>query len=351
LSKIIFLTSILMICACGPSRHSPNGDDDGTDANTGSGNTADAPACATATVTAMTSPLDLYVMLDQSGSMTDPVSGGGDKWSAVTSALSSFVAQPGLTGISMGLQYFGLEPDGIDDSCTASDYATPEVEIAALPGVGGMITASMATHSPSTGTPTSAALQGAINHASAWATAHTGDVAAVVLATDGDPEECDTNLTHIDTIAATGYAATPKIATFVIGVGTDTSNLNGIAMSGGTTSAFIVDTNSNVNAQFLAAMNAIRNSASCQYQIPVPTDGSMPNFNEVNVVFTPSNGSPMTIPQVPSAAMCPATGDGWYYNNPAAPTAILLCTSTCGTIQADASGSVNIALGCSTVIL
>lgn len=289
-------------------------------------------------------------MLDQSGSMTETVAGGGTKWSAVTGALDSFLVQPNLTGFSVGLQYFGLPTGGgLTDSCTASDYATAAVEIAALPGAASALMTSIAAHSPTSGTPTSAALQGAIMHASAWATSHPGHVTAVVLATDGDPAECNTNLTSIDAIAAAGLAATPKIATFVIGVGASLSNLNGIAAAGGTTSAFIVNTNSNVTQQFLAAMNAIRNSASCSYQIPLPTSGA-PNYQQVNVVFTPNGGSATTIPNVGTKAMCPASGDGWYYDDPNAPTAILLCASTCGTIQANTSGTVDIALGCSTVI-
>ncbi len=342
MSKSSLLLSILC-CACGPTTHGGAS----TDANGGGdgdqGGSADAASCASATVTAMKSPLDLYIMLDQSGSMMQTVSGGGTKWAAVTGALSSFLTQPGLTGISIGLQYFGLD----NDSCTASNYATPEVEIAAMPGASTALVASIAAHSPNSGTPTSAALQGAIDHASTWATAHPGDIPAVVFATDGDPEECDLNLTDIDAIAKAGFDATPKVTTFVIGVGSSLSNLNGIAAAGGTTSAFVVDTNNNVNAQFLAAMNAIRNSSSCTYQIPIPADGT-PNFMQVNVVYTPSGGQATTIPNVPNKAACPATGDGWYYDNTAAPTSIILCTSTCGTVSA--SGSVNIALGCNTVI-
>ncbi len=314
-----------------------------TDANGGDGRPADAASCASATVTATKSPLDLYIMLDQSGSMSQIVSGGVTKWAAVTGALTSFLSQPSLTGVSIGLQYFGLD----NDSCTASEYATPAVEIAPMPGASTALVASIGAHSPTSGTPTSAALQGAIDHASSWATAHPGHISAVVFATDGDPEECDTNLTDIDAIAKAGFDATPKVATFVIGVGSSLSNLNGIAAAGGTTSAFIVDTNNNVNTQFLAAMNAIRNSSSCTYQIPIPADGT-PNFMQVNVVYTPSGGQPTTIPNVPNKAACPPMGDGWYYDNPANPTAILLCTSTCGTVEA--SGSVNIALGCDTVI-
>ncbi len=323
-------------------------------------------------------------MLDQSGSMSDSVP-GGTKWSAVTGALNSFLQQPGLTGLSFGLQYFALPSSGGTcsaltcnttadcgasacgpclanacvgaigmtgggDSCTASDYAKAAVEIQPLPGVAPMIQSSMSGHSPSTGTPTSAALQGAIDHAASWAGSHTGDAVAVILATDGDPEECDTNLSDIDAIAAAGFAMTPKIPTFVIGVGSSLSNLNGIAMAGGTQMAYLVDTGGNVNQQFLAAMNAIRGSLACTYKIPLPASGT-PDFSSVNVVYTPTGGVPETIPNVPDKASCPAGGNGWYYDNPNMPSYIILCDSTCGTVQADATGSLNIALGCATVIL
>src|SRR4029078_11744139 len=62
-------------------------------------------------------PLDIYIMLDQSGSMLDTVAGGGTKWDAVTSALKSFLQQPGLGGISVGIQYFGVPPGGGGANC------------------------------------------------------------------------------------------------------------------------------------------------------------------------------------------------------------------------------------------
>jgi hypothetical protein len=325
-------------------------------------------------------------MYDQSSSMSDTVSGGGTKWDAVKGALNVFVHQPGLTGVSVGIGYFGMPAGGaatcsaltctVDadcgasacgpctggicfgalsmggggDSCTASDYATPDVEIMPLPAVGNSIMSSVNAHSPSTSTPTSAALQGAIDHASSWGTAHPGHTTVVVLATDGDPTECDTNITNIDAIAASGASMTPKIDTFVIGVGSSLSNLNSIAAAGGTMSAFLVDTGGNVNQQFVDAMNAIRNSASCTYSIPLPATGT-PDYTSVNIVFTPSGGTPRTIPNVPDKASCPTNGDGWYYDNNAAPNAIILCETTCGAVSADATGSVDIALGCATVIL
>ncbi len=116
-----------------------------------------------------------------------------------------------------------------------------------------------------------------------------------------------------------GATGTPKIATYVIGVGSDADNLDAIAAGGGTGSAFLVDTAGDANAQFLAAMNAIQHSAlGCQYVIPQPTSGTL-NFSEVNVVYTPGGGSAETIPNVANAAACPATGNAWYYDNPAAP--------------------------------
>ena len=152
----------------------------------------------------------------------------------------------------------------------------------------------------------------------------------------------------MEAVAAAGVAATPKILTFVIGVGTETANLNGIAMAGGTGSAFIVDTSMNISQQFLDALNKIRGAAlGCQYKIPVPKGGGSVNFQQVNVQFTPGNGKPEVVPQVPDKGHCPTSGDAWYYDNASSPTEILLCTTTCGTVSA--GGELDVLTGCQTV--
>ena len=381
MSKSLVLVCVLAACGPGQTRGNGNGGG-GADGNTGGGS-GDGSACATENVKAQMVPLDLFVMLDQSGSMSDNVAGGGTKWSAVTGALNTFVQQPNLDGISIGLGYFGVPAGGAtcsaiacntnadcgasacgpcvanicigalgggQDSCTASDYSHAAVEIAPLPGVGSQITSSMAGHSPTTGTPTSAALQGALDHAKSWSQMHPGDAVAVIFATDGDPSECDTDLSHINQIASLSAGMTPKILTFVIGVGSSLTALNGIAAAGGTNMAYLVDTGGNVNQQFLAAMNAIRGAAlGCVYQIPVPQMGNI-DFSTVNLVYTPGGGAAQVIPQVPDTAHCPATRNAWYYDNPAMPTLIELCDATCSTVQADPAGQMNISLGCSTVI-
>ena len=50
-------------------------------------------------------------------------------------------------------------------------------------------------------------------------------------------------------------------------------------------------------------------------------------------------------------ANCPANGNGWYYDNPAAPTQIILCPASCTLVEGDMTGEVDVTLGCSTVIL
>jgi hypothetical protein len=245
--------------------------------------------------------------------------------------------------------------NGLDDgdSCAAADYATAAVEIAALPGNASALSASIAAHSADgESTPTEPALAGAIQHAKAWASAHAGDQVVVVFATDGDPTGCTAtnDIPHAQTDAMNGATQSPKVPTYVIGVGSDLGNLDDIAASGGTGTAFIVDANGSANAEFLAAMNAIQHSAlGCQYTIPLPATGA-PDYQEVNVIYTPGGGSAQTVPNVANAAACPASGDGWYYDDAAAPTQIILCGSTCATVSGDATGEVDITLGCATVI-
>jgi hypothetical protein len=150
---------------------------------------------------------------------------------------------------------------GSSDSCTPADYATPAVPIQPMSVAYEQMKDAWLAHGPSTETPTSAALEGAISYAQEWAGAHPGHVTIVVLATDGEPTECDTDLTHIGGIAAAGVNAPPSVRTFVIGVGSSLTNLNGIAAAGGTAQAYMVDTGGDVYAQVLAAFNAIRSAA------------------------------------------------------------------------------------------
>jgi hypothetical protein len=90
----------------------------GNASGTGGGQT-----CAGETSTAQQIPLDIYLMLDSSGSMTDTTGANGSgptKWSAVTQALTAFFADPQSAGLGVGLQHFPLTAAGVPASCTSS---------------------------------------------------------------------------------------------------------------------------------------------------------------------------------------------------------------------------------------
>lgn len=332
--------------------------------------------CASETIEGDGLPLDMYIMLDQSGSMDSD-----GKWSSVTSAIQNFMALPESTGLGVGIQYFPWGPqcpdlcgstpdcgtgcgnctvigpfgicDGPGDACNVSEYANPEVPIGVLPDIAMDITTSMAGHGPTGGTPTAPALTGALDYARTHALANPNHVTIVVLATDGLPQACDpTDIPSIAQIAAGGVSGSPSILTFVIGVGNELSNLNAIAQGGGTNQAFIVDSGNNAEQQFLDALEQIKGTAlGCAYSIPQPDSGT-PDYDHVNVQYTPEPGAEaQPIPYVGSPASCPANGDGWYYNDASNPTQIILCPFTCSRVEGDEDGKVDIVLGCETVPL
>ncbi|HET9930419.1 MAG TPA: vWA domain-containing protein, partial [Polyangiaceae bacterium] len=249
-------------------------------------------------------------------------------------------------------------------SCNAAQYAAPAAPIAALPGSLAALRASIDAQMPNGQTPTAPALKGAIQAATSWAQSHPDHSVVVLLATDGLPTECVTNPTtdamgiaEVRQTASAGVAAAPSVLTFVIGVfgPSDTearTNLDQIAMAGGTKTAFLVDTSADVSAQFQSALNEIRGShLSCEYSVPAAPQGQSLDYNKVNVDFT-NAGTTQRIAQVKDAAAC-GSADGWYYDTDpsvANPTRILICPSACERLQNSTMGSVQVALGCATVV-
>jgi hypothetical protein len=338
--------------------------------------------CASESTHAEKIPLDIYVLFDQSFSMTENP-GGGVKWDVIRNALTTFVQNPGSNGLSVGLGYFPfLLPSpppacmadadcgsyapctnilpllgGVcqgADPCYAPNYKV-EVPIAVLPGVGPAITNSLNSHTPGGTTPTYPALAGTYPYVQGWAQAHPKDKTILVLATDGDPTFCDAN-NNVNTISsnlvAPALAANPPVMTFVIGVGSSLTSMNQIAQAGGTQQALIVDAaGADPGGQFLKAMKAIEGSVllGCQYKVPIPQGGAAFDPLKVNVQFTPTGSTATTIRHVQDANGCNPTDGGWYYDNPAAPTQIILCDSTCTGINAGSGATVEIVLGCASI--
>ncbi len=347
---------LLAACASGGTVDATGASDAGGDASIDAGGDdaglqLDAPAledadaspftgCATATSEAHLVPLDLYVMLDQSGSMVGP------KWTNVTTALTDF-AGVASSGIGMGLQYFPLSGAKV---CDYSAYETPEVPIAALPAGKKAITDSLATHVPTGETPTLPAIQGALSYAATYAAANPTHVVAVVLATDGEPNICGSTAANVAQAAGLAAKGTPKIRTFVIGVGKSLTTLDPIAVAGDTAHAYLVDDSAAAGSQgFVDALQAIRGTAvACEYLIPVSPAGTI-DFDRVNVVRSSPSFAPSPLGKVADASACGAKG-GWYYDDPAAPTAVKLCPAECDATRADTSARIDVVFGCKTLI-
>lgn len=412
-------------------------------------------SCAGSSVKGELIPLDMYIMLDKSGSMADKTGANGNgpaKWDAVSTALKAFFQDPGSDGLGVGIQFFpitaagvpdtctnsaqcnghgpcflnacelelqigqllpcdtdndcggffdaciplgqcqadnsyvcayqspevgcGADANGNDlglckpmvssfcinaDSCTSADYAAPAVEIATLNGAANNLKSAIDANQPGGSTPTYPALDGAVKHAKAYAQAHLDHKVVAVLATDGLPTECDpTDIASIAQLAAAGKNGTPSVLTFVIGVfgANDVgaqANLNQIAQSGGTTSAFFIQDNQDVTAAFLDALHKIQGQTlACEYQIPTPPDGSDIDYGKVNVEYTPAGSNTAeTVFYVGKAADCDPVKGGWYYDKDPAggqtPTKIEMCPATCSKLKG-VGGQVDIKIGCQTIV-
>ena len=323
----------------------------------------DDAACAAHSMAAEKVPVDLYFMVDISGSMNCPVGSAGatcevdpgppyaaqTRWTEERAALKSFFASAESSGLGAGIAFFPKNNSSGQLACTAFDYATPSVEIAPLPGALTALGATIDQQRPGGNTPTNPSLQGAIQHAGQWAASNPGHTVAVVYATDGYPRGCSSSnsISNAAQAAAQALQGTPSIRTYVLGVGPNLTDLNQIAVSGGTSQAYFVDTGQNVGAQLTAALASIRTSVSleCTYAVPAPPTGQQLDYGKVNVRYTNGAGDQNDLPRDPSTSDC---NQGWQYS--ADRTQITLCGSTCDAVKSDPDAKIDILLGCTTVV-
>jgi hypothetical protein len=318
-------------------------------------------SCAAAASEAQLRPVMLAFMLDRSGSMA--IYGSTDntaqRWTPVTTALKAFFADPASAGISASLQFFPLTYNtaacvgNSNTNCMVCDvtaYQTPTVPMTPLPEptvFSNAIDANFpAVHG---GTPTLTAFNGTIPYVQGLVAANPSVQVAVVLVTDGEPFDCPNGKrTPIGSVATVVASIAPAIPTYVIGV-SNVNNLGTLATAGGTGTPFIVDVTDPVQTQqqFTDAVNLIRGSAvPCDVDIPPPPTGQTLDPGLVNVQFTPVSGSPTIIPM---SADCSGT-QAWRYDDPTAPTRILLCPDACQSVKSQFGGRLEVAFGCATQI-
>jgi hypothetical protein len=336
-----------------------------TDAALGPIGTLDggAGACAQVSTGVGLLPVHLAFAFDVSGSM-----GKGDeewhdktlKWDPVVQATRSFFEQPQSSGIFASLTFFPADGDE-DERCDANAYAEPDVPMTPLPST--RFGAAIDAIEPESeddwrgGTPTLFVMRGTRDLVTAQRADQAGNY-AIVLVTDGYPQGCDDEDDSIDAVVAEAQgAARDGVRTYVIGVANppiddapDTvSDLHEIASAGQTQRAYLVDTGSptaTVSA-FSAAVQAIREqSASCAIAIPDPPNGEQFDRQKVAVSYQ-SGGSQIELGYDAACAGVRA----WRYDDPAAPTRIELCPSTCDEVKQDPQAALEILFACDTLIL
>jgi von Willebrand factor type A domain len=327
-------------------------------------------ACAKGTANATLAGVNMFVMFDRSSSMNQSaVRNGPSRWQLTSAALSGFFASSNAAGLNLALRFFphDVPTAGCNNmGCDANACAMPLVGLGALTAAAAptdtqekaLLDATLASppamsgqgmgQGMSGGTPIYAALAGALQWASAQHKQSPGENNVVVLVTDGQPNGCDTNIGHIAKLAADAFAA-DGTRTYTVGLtGSRQSDMDQIAMAGGTTKGIFVADGANTTQDLLDALAGIRGAIlDCDFPMPQPKPGVVVDPSLINVNLTPSSGTQSTLAQVSGEANCMGNS-GWYYDNPGAPTRIVLCKSTCDSVTADPMASLEILLGCPT---
>ncbi|KYG04532.1 cell wall anchor domain-containing protein [Sorangium cellulosum] len=328
------------------------------------GSTGEGGACATQTAEADLEPVYLAFAFDVSGSMgmgDDPWHDKSLKWDPVVAATKQFFSDPLSEGLNASLRFFPSEGD-TDTKCDADTYTTPEVTMTPLPSPA--FAAAIDAVTPETesdwrgGTPTLFVMQGTISYVEAQREATPGKY-AIVLVTDGYPQGCGSRYNKISLVADEASSAlSNNIPTYVIGVANPpiegapetVEDMDEVAVAGGTDHAYLIDTGNPAatSAAFKAAIDAIRGAAvSCTVDIPPAPDGRSFDAQKVRVTYTSGDGAPTALAYDQECA----AANAWRYDSPENPSQIVLCDSTCATIQADPRAALGVDFTCEDVIM
>ena len=328
-------------------------------------------ACVDETASAEPVPLDIYFMLDRSGSMTQPFCDNcsvGDcdvswpnpptiasRWCNAINAIAGYVQDPSAQGNRAALEYFYASVCG--------GYDVPSVGLVDLVGGAPQLISSMNSQTPYDGTPTRAALEGLA--AFTAANQQAGRVIIGILITDGDPTTCaPTANDTMRAIVENHYNAT-GIHTFIVGMdGATFGNLEYWASYPGAIShpdapgntcgdAYADCHHWNVGngdpTSFIAALQQIQQAVlGCTFNVPMPSQGVLdPDTVAVDYDANGANPpAPEELVRVGNAAGCTGADNEWHYDNNANPTVIQLCPATCTRIQTDPNATVQVRIAC-----
>lgn len=315
-------------------------------------------------------PLDVYFILDRTGSMgndCDYTPGGSppvdSKACFATYALSDYLIHV-APAVDMRLAFqFMSQPD----DCGGGPYETPLVGLTTLPVTSDhQIIREISNESFEGGLGTH--IEGALRGLAAYTSAHAtpGREMIGVLMTDGNPQGCETRISRLRQIIV-DHLAQNQIRTFIIGMdGATENNLEQLASAGGAEPHQdwcgqlaspchywnVGDGSGDAIASALQAIVQMAVPLPCQFSVAdlTPPAGETLDYNRVNVTLS-ENGTTTTMSQVQDATSCPADQLAWFYDNAAAPTQIHLCPHACDVVGSAGDGArVSAVVGCRNTV-
>lgn len=311
------------------------------------------------TVDAVPTPIDLYLMLDATGSMAPPDeatcavgSSVQGKWCYLINAIASFVRDPDQRDTRVAMKFFSST---MGSACDGSGYAVPTVPMSAVPASAATFIDALNATQPYGQTPTEAALRGIVGFTTAEKAP--GRTMASIFVTDGEPTSCNQSPTALASILSAHRTAS-GIPTFVVGMsGASFSNLETLAVAGGAaahtefcsdprTPCHYYDVAAGNHLAILSALKQIKRQAmACSFEVP-KADAGVADLKTLQLGYTPGGASSsVRVPHVADKSQCTVQG-GWYFDDAAAPRAILLCPTTCSEAGADDRGRLQITTAC-----
>lgn len=334
--------------------------------------------CGGTRVEAKLAPVNLLLVVDKSGSMTDQPQGFSlDKWSAMKEALGAAVssapesvrfgllAYPDARGTTIPLDCAG-------DLCCAVPEDGDAVRVAVAPRNAEPIGAALEQISPGGGTPTAAALARALDYFTLGEGQNLEGDRYVLLATDGGPNcnsglSCDASactpnldgaaqcsgvnccegagefcLDDEAVVAAIEALRSAGIFTFVVGIpGTEnyTASLDAFARAGG-----VPRTGAEHDYFAVSAASGVSGLTGVLKSITTEL------LRSCEIALTEAPEQPSLVNVAIDCQVLPKEGEsGWEYDDADAPTTLTIHGPACDDIKTYGARRVDVVYGCTTI--
>ncbi len=319
-----------------------------------SGTGCEPAVCTGPQSTFATTNILMHIAVERSAATAAPIVAGGTVWSQVQTGMNSFFSNPVNNIVRTTLTLFpdsptapATTPDCNTTTCTSATSCTARATLN-FANNSTFATAMLGASPAAGGPPTSAAYDGVVKTANLFTSSpvYINDTHIAVLVLASDVANCNPSVSALATAAAAALASS-KIRTYVIGIGVPATTTAAIASAGGG-QAFDLVPNALLGTNLALALNSIRqNMFPCSYTLPAPGlfDPSNPLLSRVYGAPGPITVAPQT--QVANLAACGATG-GFYYDNNANPTQVILCPLLCTAHRALLYSAIKLVISCPT---